>query len=1413
MTAQFQVKGLVLSISLVFSNLLLVGQNTPYNEVSIASPNAASLGKYIDLPVNYSTGIPQVGIPIYTVKEGTLELPISLSYHAGGLKVMEPASWVGTGWSLIAGGMISRTVNGIPDEIYTGSAAAVNNGKGTHFTNYGFNNYLMLTNEVNKATLVDFEAGRADGEPDMFNFSFGPYSGKFIFSDDRTPVLFPEQDLKIEYTYTPGFNKSIDAFKITTPDGTQYHFGRTASTSDIDPVERTNPMSSQNGMNTTAATSTWFLNRISSPDSYHNINLNYAQENYAYPTIAMVSFTSGDADKTGYSVIKNFVEGVALSSITWSEGSITFTRNSNREDLSGAVLAEINDETNTTAKSLQAIEIKSTSNSFCKKILFYQNYFYDGNTPLKGGMSFHNISSDRKRLRLDSIREISCTSGIELPAHKFEYFSEFVPRRLSFGQDHWGFINGQHINNNTIVPAYTKNNFEVVTGANREPSWPAMRAGSLKKIVYPTGGFHELEFEPHTTWISTPRFNSQNIVSSSFGFDGNPNYSGTSITITNNTFRLYGSISSSNPTISGSGTISIKNSSNQVVAFVTVNNTTRNKELYFSAPPGTYSVTGYLMDRGLGEGVSFTISEQVPFTYQGNEIVGGLRVKSTKVSSESSPDIITNYEYSANSVSSGILYSRPTYVQIIQNDTMLYTPVVSGGSVINYERNPCSYNGCRSCDMGGIYEYFISPSPIRPMETINGMHIGYEEVKVRQVGNGFTTYRFYGPNPWEINRGEIAVRNIFPSGPCSTSIPDFPEAPLPFDFKRGELKYVGQFNEAGNMLSSEDYISEFQESQIITPGIIPFMWMPYNGYGVTVTSTQYKLRSAKKIKVTKTVITSTATGATLTSTSVSKMDSKWHNNMTEQTTFNSLGEELKAKYVYTKDLVPLSIDTINTCMADYNNQVQAIMNNFNAAFYSCATNECRVQAMHAKVNNLIIARRAYVSCRRIRFTDQTNTFNTNLTNAKNAASAELKPIFDLSLRNENHLLETIQYKNTKYIGGLLWGYGYSTNTPVHIYANKAQKININSPSVSYTSLSVSGNNLIKDSRYSDESYVRIENGLLWQQTGKDSVTKSYLWGQYKNIPTAIVIGAAVSDIAYCSFELNETGNWTIVSPNRVSNDNVSGKQSYSLTNGTVSKTGLNTSKEYLLTFWFKSGTVPSINLTAGGVKVDLLKDKSKNGWSYKEYKISQTSTVQLQGSSIIDELRLYPVGSTMSTNSYDPLTGIVTQVDPNNVPIYYEYDELGRLLQTRNVDRQITSKFCYNLFGKPGFCDTNPVWVNTLTAVRCKQQSGSNTGEQEQEQKDVNPNSSTYNQLRWIVIGTNTTTCPITSSCNTGNCTGEGYKCVGNACEYGFKVVTNTEEIMPGMWECTYHYEYTDGTWSSNYYYYGSSQFECYTIN
>ena len=249
--------------------------------VTIASPTAASLGKFADYPVSYHTGLPQINIPIYTVKTGSLELPISLSYHASGLKVQEPASWVGAGWALNAGGVITRSVNGLPDD--RGFPVGSNQTIDGHWADYGYNSYLTTTSG---STLgvddVSFYQGRKDGEPDMYFFNFGKYTGKFYFRDDQTPVLVPGQDLKIVpdfgQIYTPYQNGVVfRGFTITTPDGTNYYFGNTQNGGSVIPVEVSSPLTLDNGYNNGACISSWYLNKIVSKDGLFSITLNYVR--------------------------------------------------------------------------------------------------------------------------------------------------------------------------------------------------------------------------------------------------------------------------------------------------------------------------------------------------------------------------------------------------------------------------------------------------------------------------------------------------------------------------------------------------------------------------------------------------------------------------------------------------------------------------------------------------------------------------------------------------------------------------------------------------------------------------------------------------------------------------------------------------------------------------------------------------------------------------------------------------------------------------------------------------------------------------------------------------------------------------------------------------------------------------------
>lgn len=82
-----------------------------------------------------------------------------------------------------------------------------------------------------------------------------------------------------------------------------------------------------------------------------------------------------------------------------------------------------------------------------------------------------------------------------------------IPHRLSSGQDYWGYYNGEPDNTN-MIPRMTFPNTGsggeiILPGVSREPNFVKATAGTLKKMIYPTGGHSNFYYQPHTLPSST----------------------------------------------------------------------------------------------------------------------------------------------------------------------------------------------------------------------------------------------------------------------------------------------------------------------------------------------------------------------------------------------------------------------------------------------------------------------------------------------------------------------------------------------------------------------------------------------------------------------------------------------------------------------------------------------------------------------------------------------------------------------------------------------------------------------------------------------------------------------------------------------------------------------------------------------
>ena len=100
-------------VNILFATILLCWANTLFSQATVGSssssftppqkqsppvPTAAAFEKYGNIPVGGASGIPEINVPITVLKVKGFEWPISMSYHAGGIKPSEIASSVGLGW-------------------------------------------------------------------------------------------------------------------------------------------------------------------------------------------------------------------------------------------------------------------------------------------------------------------------------------------------------------------------------------------------------------------------------------------------------------------------------------------------------------------------------------------------------------------------------------------------------------------------------------------------------------------------------------------------------------------------------------------------------------------------------------------------------------------------------------------------------------------------------------------------------------------------------------------------------------------------------------------------------------------------------------------------------------------------------------------------------------------------------------------------------------------------------------------------------------------------------------------------------------------------------------------------------------------------------------------------------------------
>lgn len=109
---------MLLGVILSYLPSPLYAQSEPVPVITRPSAEAQALEKYGEIPTDLYTGRVNIDIPLLNITEYDINVPMKINYFGGGIKVMEEDGPIGLGWTLCLGGMISRSVCGMPDEMY-----------------------------------------------------------------------------------------------------------------------------------------------------------------------------------------------------------------------------------------------------------------------------------------------------------------------------------------------------------------------------------------------------------------------------------------------------------------------------------------------------------------------------------------------------------------------------------------------------------------------------------------------------------------------------------------------------------------------------------------------------------------------------------------------------------------------------------------------------------------------------------------------------------------------------------------------------------------------------------------------------------------------------------------------------------------------------------------------------------------------------------------------------------------------------------------------------------------------------------------------------------------------------------------------------------------------------------------------
>lgn len=502
----------------ILASSILHAQEMVLGDYVVSDPQVWSFMKYGGTKPDLYTGTVRAEIPLYTYSDPDFEVPISLSYGSNGFMPNVMANYVGLGWSLNVGGMITRQVQGIRDneEVYIATSSRHLCGYYSYVTSSHDTSVDVLDRTFSGVDVVGDNLGSeccyvADGryyetKSDIYSFNFMGIIGKFVILEDGSAKVYdcnmPAGEIRVDLSWIEGAGFKSEIF-ITTGDGYRYGFGGLVGRYDSVDYDMKVPWNSSEGGGESYIykSDVWHLRSITAPNG-RSVHLGYeiteswtttprgSRSGYSFGFSDVGAAGSGNLGGLHYEGSSSWsdyylelrrhvaqlsyidVGGCCRIEFTYSDRECEIARRFNSDD------QQMN-----TPPRLSSITVKDVSQG--------------GERILRECSLSHIYGTGNPVMMLSSVR----IAG--LGTYRMTYNGEdgVFPYQGCLKIDHWGFYNSSPATSiSQLIPSVSTDvdYNEIIGSSSRNPDWTKSMLGMLTRLEYPTGGWTEYEYEPRT---------------------------------------------------------------------------------------------------------------------------------------------------------------------------------------------------------------------------------------------------------------------------------------------------------------------------------------------------------------------------------------------------------------------------------------------------------------------------------------------------------------------------------------------------------------------------------------------------------------------------------------------------------------------------------------------------------------------------------------------------------------------------------------------------------------------------------------------------------------------------------------------------------------------------------------------------